>query len=236
LTCPSGGRRLTGNRDWCTPLKFDRDHPTLATEPETTLSKGEQTRQQIVPVAARLFAERGFRDANLDRIVAELRLTKGILYHSFPTKDKLAEVVVDLYGSRLKALNYQIRAACPNSLDAVVEMSYAAARLTHTDPVIRGGTRLLLERDMIDAPLPLPFAGWVERVTSIMREGQVRGEVVGDADPGEIAETIVEIFHGTQLVSHQMGDFRRFQRRLRRSWVTLLPVLRAPTDSRLGAR
>src|SRR6266508_3236138 len=55
--------------------------------------RGEATRRRILDVAARSFAEHGFRGNSLNDIVRESGLTKGAFYFHFPSKEALALAV-----------------------------------------------------------------------------------------------------------------------------------------------
>jgi AcrR family transcriptional regulator len=59
--------------------------PTLALDEED----GAATRAAYLRAATRLVNEYGYRGASVDRIAAELRLTKGSFYHHHETKDEL---------------------------------------------------------------------------------------------------------------------------------------------------
>jgi AcrR family transcriptional regulator len=215
-------------------MPTNRIRSTPITQLETRISRvqqGEQTRRQIVDAAAKDFADRGYLGVNLGDVVAKLDLSKGALYHFFPTKDALALEIVNLYMASLRELNEATVAAYDNRLDALVEMSYAAARLSRSNPVIRAGTRLLAERSLIGTDLPLPFAGWVARVTQILEQGQVRGEIKPDVDAPITAATIVAFFHGAQTVSHELDESRHFVRRLELFWCIFIPALRPENPS-----
>ena len=48
-----------------------------------------RTRSAVLRAAGRVFAERGYHGATLDDVVAEAGLSKGALYHYFPSKQDL---------------------------------------------------------------------------------------------------------------------------------------------------
>jgi AcrR family transcriptional regulator len=50
---------------------------------------GDTTRTSYLKAATRLVNEHGYRGASVDRIAAELKLTKGSFYHHHPTKEEL---------------------------------------------------------------------------------------------------------------------------------------------------
>ncbi len=55
----------------------------------------DATRQTILEAAAAEIQRHGFRNASIDQILSETGLTKGALYHHFPTKADLGYAVVD---------------------------------------------------------------------------------------------------------------------------------------------
>ena len=55
----------------------------------------DATRQRILEAAGEEIHRRGFRNASVDQILSETGLTKGALYHHFPTKADLGHAVVD---------------------------------------------------------------------------------------------------------------------------------------------
>ncbi len=61
----------------------------------TQAERREKTRAAIVKAAKRIFGERGFAAATMDDIAAGARVAKGAVYHHFPTKEALFEVVFE---------------------------------------------------------------------------------------------------------------------------------------------
>lgn len=49
----------------------------------------EKTREQLLDVAAEMFGARGFSATSLTEICDKLEITKGALFHHFPSKDEL---------------------------------------------------------------------------------------------------------------------------------------------------
>ncbi|VWB87120.1 TetR/AcrR family transcriptional regulator [Burkholderia lata] len=51
--------------------------------------QGEQTREQILDAAVKLFGERGFRGTSLSQIAAQAGVVQSVLHHHFGSKDQL---------------------------------------------------------------------------------------------------------------------------------------------------
>src|SRR5688500_18146355 len=54
-----------------------------------------ERRQAILQAAARLFAEVGYAECEIERVAAKLKIGKGTLYLYFPSKEELFYACVD---------------------------------------------------------------------------------------------------------------------------------------------
>src|SRR5215210_4289609 len=66
-----------------------RSRPPVAARPP----RGDATREALLRVGRRLFAERGFAGVGTEEIVAETGVTRGALYHHFADKRDLFRAV-----------------------------------------------------------------------------------------------------------------------------------------------
>jgi AcrR family transcriptional regulator len=65
----------------------------VSTAPLSRQARKAQTRDAIVAAATKLFTKQGIEATSLDRIAAEVGLTKGAVYSTFDGKDDLVEAV-----------------------------------------------------------------------------------------------------------------------------------------------
>jgi AcrR family transcriptional regulator len=65
----------------------------VSTAPLSREARKAQTRDAIVAAATKLFTKQGIEATSLDRIAAEVGLTKGAVYSTFDGKDELVEAV-----------------------------------------------------------------------------------------------------------------------------------------------
>ena len=75
-----------------------------------------ETQMKILEVGKKEFLEKGFKDASLNKIVAEAGFTKGAFYGYYPDKAALFE---DLVGEAAKGLLEQFKAAQSAHFDLV---------------------------------------------------------------------------------------------------------------------
>ncbi|MDP9073098.1 MAG: TetR/AcrR family transcriptional regulator [Actinomycetota bacterium] len=176
--------------------------------------------------ATEAFGRRGYLGVNLKDVVERIGLTKGALYYFFPTKQDLAVEIVNRYVGRWGPIVAEVGTTCDDALDAVVEMSYRAARAVQTDPIARAGTRLLIEGSLVPADLPRPFEDWTLEISRLLQLGQSRGQLRVEANPAVVAEILVAFLYGAHSISNGPDEMSDLSARLDQFWDLLLRSLR----------
>lgn len=170
------------------------------------MRKGEITKQRIVALAAPVFNQRGFAGAALSDLMEATGLKKGGIYRHFASKEALASDSFDYawkiaIGTRLDGLD---RVA--NSVDRLVQMirNFKDRR----SGLVPGGCPLLNAAVDSDDGNPLLRArarralyGWLRRMRTIAKEGQLRGEIRADVNTGEMAALIASTLEGSMMLS-----------------------------------
>jgi len=186
-----------------------------ATAPVT--DRGEATRRHILDVAARAFAEHGYRGISLNDIVRESGLTKGAFYFHFPSKEALALAVFrdkqeDWVGQTMAAVAQRERAI--DQLDAMLDVG---CRIHENDASARVVGRLCIElaaeADLRSRMTP-HLTTWFDMTAELIRRAQDEGDVRLDLDPQATGETIVAAFIGIEHVSEALTGFTDFRRRV----------------------
>jgi AcrR family transcriptional regulator/TfoX/Sxy family transcriptional regulator of competence genes len=75
---------------------------TAAPAPRRRQARGQRRVDQLLDVAAQVFAEVGFEAATTNAIAARARVSPGSLYQFFPNKDALAEALAERFVQRLQ--------------------------------------------------------------------------------------------------------------------------------------
>src|SRR4029077_2215424 len=57
--------------------------------PNKNVARGEATRSQLVAIATRMFAERGYEDTSIEAVLREAGVSRGSVYHHFASKEAL---------------------------------------------------------------------------------------------------------------------------------------------------
>jgi AcrR family transcriptional regulator len=161
-------------------------------QPNRNVRRGAATREHVLRIATRLFAERGYEGTSIETVLTEAAISRGSLYHHFKGKDALFEaVLVDVEAD----VNGRIRAAA-----AVARDPWAALRAgcqvwveLATDPVVQ---RVML----LDAPAVL---GW-QRGREMEEQhtlGMLKTTLAAIAASGRLDPALVEIFSHVILAS-----------------------------------
>jgi AcrR family transcriptional regulator len=148
-------------------------------------AQGRATREQLIEVATRLFAEHGYEDTSIEAVLAAAGVSRGALYHHFAGKDALFEAVVQSVDERITV---EMTAAISGVQDPVEVLHVGALMWIDLagDPVIQ---RIILT----DGPAVL---GW-ERWRTMNEEGaygQTRALMQAVADAGQLPQHLVGPF------------------------------------------
>lgn len=98
----------------------------------------EQTRQQILTAALRLFATHGYAGTSTQAIIAASRVSKPVLYYHFGSKAGLFRVVVDEAENQLLEVILKSKAEAADVRDQLEEICAAMFRFARENPLIIG--------------------------------------------------------------------------------------------------
>jgi AcrR family transcriptional regulator len=158
-------------------------HADSAGRPNRNVARGEATRGQLVGIATRMFAERGYEDTSIEAVLREAGVSRGSLYHHFASKEALFEAVAEAVETSVGEQTVAAASGSAGPVEALRAGFVAWIRLAG-DPVVR---RILL----IDGPSVLGWERWrameeqhalglIRAVLQIIaNEGRVRPELVG---------------------------------------------------------
>lgn len=153
-------------------------------------------REEILQAAKRLFAERGFRETNLNELAEILGFKRQAIYYYFPSKD---ELLFELMGRAGRAVD-EAQAALDRTLPAVEQLREVARihvrELLHDADVFRiqfeEASRLEGERG---EAIRQAQASYVHRVADIIRRAQADGDLV-EMPPVAMALSILGMCNG----------------------------------------
>lgn len=183
-------------------------------------ARAVHTRRVIVEAAASVFDDYGYERAALSEILRRAEVTKGALYFHFPSKESLAQAIMDEQTTRVKVPEDGSR------LQAVIDITHQFAHSLVHDPLARAGTRLSIEGVFLNGVHP--WGDWFDLVARLLTEAKEAGEVLPQVVPEETAEFIVSAFTGVQLVSEAISKRTDLRGRVAVLWHHILPAITHP--------
>jgi AcrR family transcriptional regulator len=156
------------------------------------VARGEATRGQLIAIATRIFAERGYEDTSIEAVLREAGVSRGSLYHHFPSKEALFEAVAEEVETSVGAQTLLAASGSQGPVEALHAGFVAWIRLAG-DPVVR---RILL----IDGPSVLGWERW-RAMEEHHALGLVRAALQVVADQGNVRPELVGTFAHVLLAS-----------------------------------
>lgn len=148
-------------------------------------AQGRATRVQLIEVATRLFAERGYEDTSIEAVLAAAGVSRGALYHHFAGKDALFEAVVENIEDGITARLETELTAVPDAVAMVHAGALAWIDLA-ADPVIQ-------QVILTDAPSVLGWERW-RAMNDRYALGATRALLQQVADEGRLPADLVDAF------------------------------------------
>ena len=169
------------------------------------MRKGDQTRQEIIRKAAPIFNQKGYSGTALSDLMRVTGLEKGGIYRHFESKQELARDAFDDAWKLAMDTRFDGTQEIPNTVDRLIQgvrnfrdrraglvpggcpLLNTAVDSDHTNPQLRTKARQAL-------------SSWLDRLRSIVEEGQGRGEVRPDVDSAKLATLIASTLEGSSMV------------------------------------
>jgi TetR/AcrR family transcriptional repressor of nem operon len=175
------------------------------------MTKGEQTRREIVEKAAPLFNRKGFEGTSLNDLMHATGLQKGGIYRHFSGKKELAA----------EAFDYAWDKAVRGRLDGIAEVPDCVDRLKKTIDnfverragLVPGGCPLMntaVEADdgnpVLRARARKALQEWTERLSRISSEGIKKQQIDRSVSPLQLSQLIIGSLEGALLISRLQND------------------------------
>src|ERR1700680_2854893 len=110
---------------------------------ETTDTRADATRQQILRAAARQFARLPYHDVGLDDVLAEAELTKGAMYFHFRSKHALAVAIIEQHTAAATVAVQDLISKQLSGLETLVDFVYLITLRDIDEDVSRAAMNLL---------------------------------------------------------------------------------------------
>ena len=156
------------------------------------VARGAATRDHLIEVATRLFAERGYEETSIEAVLEEASVSRGSLYHHFKNKEALFEAVLEAIESDV---GLRLMEAAGDATDPKAILRSGSLAWVHLagDPVVQ---RVLL----IDAPAVLGWERW-RALEERHALGLIKGVLSAIAEQGDLDAALIDVFSHVILAS-----------------------------------
>ncbi len=184
----------------------------------TTARGPDATRESILDAAFQEIYRHGFQAASLSGILSKTNLTKGALYHHFPTKNDLGLAVIDeVVREGLDAMVFSPLRESTEPFETLLGIVRLKAQRTDLDGVTLGCplNNLMQEMSPLDAVFKKHLNGilteWQDAVEDALARAQAQHRVRGDVDCRAAALFIVSSWEGCVGVSKTLQSIKDFR-------------------------
>ncbi|MFF1308644.1 ScbR family autoregulator-binding transcription factor [Streptomyces sp. NPDC058307] len=182
-----------------------------------------RTRKTIVEAAGAVFDEHGYAASTIAMVLERAEVTKGALYFHFPSKESLAQAVLD------EQLSLGAVPPHPCKVQEIVDMTFVFGQRLRTNSLLKGSVRLTVDQC---APPGVdhtgPFRQWSEHLVAMLQAAREQGELLPTVEPRNTADLLVGAFAGVQLMSRALNGREDLGHRISVMWAHLLPSIAVP--------
>jgi TetR/AcrR family transcriptional regulator, transcriptional repressor for nem operon len=194
---------------------------------ETTDSRADSTRQQILRAAAHQFARLPYHQVGLDDVLAEAELTKGAMYFHFRSKHALALAIIEDQATEAKAVVEALVNRKFSGLETLIDFAYQTAVRDISEDMARAGFNLLESIGRIEGLQAQRLEGWIQTLTAIADRAIAEGDILEECDPQDVGRLIVSTYMGLRQTSN-FDEPQQFLSDLEKTWGLLLPGVVRP--------
>ncbi|MET8077951.1 ScbR family autoregulator-binding transcription factor [Streptomyces sp. NPDC005303] len=182
-----------------------------------------RTRRTIVEAAGAVFDEHGYAASTIAMVLERAEVTKGALYFHFPSKESLAQAVLD------EQLALGAVPPHPCKVQEIVDMTFVFGQRLRSNSLLKGSVRLTVDQC---APPGVdhtgPFRQWSEHLVAMLQAARDQGELLPTVEPRDTADLLVGAFAGVQLMSRALHGREDLGHRISVMWAHLLPSIAVP--------
>jgi TetR/AcrR family transcriptional regulator, transcriptional repressor for nem operon len=189
---------------------------------ETTDTKADSTRQQILRAAARQFARQPYHQVGLDDVLAEAELTKGAMYFHFRSKHALALAIIDDQMTRSNQAITDLLARKFSGLETLIDFSYQLAVRDISEEISRAALHLLESIGRIDGLQAKMHKEWIDNLAVAIQRGIGEGDVLEDCEPQYVGLLLASVYTGLRQAS-DLDAPDKFLRDFEKMWTLALP-------------
>ncbi|MEU3186668.1 TetR/AcrR family transcriptional regulator [Streptomyces sp. NPDC006923] len=172
-------------------------------------------RKELVEAAFQQFHTHGYNGAGVKDITDAAGAPKGSFYNHFPSKEALAVVALERYGSGLRLDELK-----EPTVDPLVRLRrhFEFLRDAQLDQQFLQGclfgdfaNEISDHSETIRKAIQVGFAYWTECLTAAVADAQAAGQVSAGQDPSTLAAFLLNAWEGTLISSRTERSARAFK-------------------------
>lgn len=172
----------------------------------------DSTKERVLKAGLSMLLRHGYNDLGIQAVLKETGTPKGSFYHHFASKEDFALQVVERYmvevhdgldqtlGDHCLAPLDRVRKFFEATRDKYQEDGYLGCMLGGLGQELSGVSPIF--REKIEACL----SAIASRIADCLEQAQARGDLPPDADPGHMANLVVNCWEGAALRSRLWRD------------------------------
>ena len=185
--------------------------------PPMVTKQTDLTRDKLLQAAFNEIHLHGFQAASIANILRDTGLTKGALYHHFPTKQELGLAVIkEVVSNQLDLMIFQRMRESEHPVQTLLQIIDESIKQTELEAISLGCPLNNLMQEM--SPLDKDFQSclnsilsvWQSAVEDALRSGQKAGLVKRDVDCHASALFIVSAWEGCIGISKSQQSLKNF--------------------------
>jgi TetR/AcrR family transcriptional regulator, transcriptional repressor for nem operon len=174
------------------------------------------TRERLVTITRDLVHGSTYADVSVEDVCKAAGVNKGSLYHFFGSKHALGLAVLELNWTMMSGLldeAFEAEAPPLERLDRFL-VAYSSMMRTMQDrlgavpgcPLGNLAAELSAHDPQMRTRVAEVLAAWTDRVASVVRDAQARGDVDPTLDPTTAARSLVACIQGFSVLAKAEGD------------------------------
>lgn len=202
-----------------------RSSPGAADEHGGQQARARATHNALLLAAAEQFAVKGYHGTSLADVLEATGLTKGALYFHFPSKQALADALIE---AMLEGWGEWLAGLTERGLDPIESLLAQTDELVTSlihNPIVRASTRLMRD-EVVTAPTAREYSDWWRAaMAGVLGQAREAGLLRDIADPAQIADLIVAVVIGHTVLVDTLSSRDELWNRVTEFWAGLLPLI-----------
>jgi TetR/AcrR family transcriptional regulator, transcriptional repressor for nem operon len=188
---------------------------------------GDATRRRILGAAARRFAVMPYSQVNLDDVVADAEVTKGVLYSHFGSKHALATALVERHLEVSWAVGADRIALGLRGMESLIDYTYLIAAADVSHHLTRAAINLFESVGRFDGLQARAAESWVQTFADIAIRAIALGDIRPECKSEGVARQLTSLYLGLRQTS-DLDDVERFIGNLEAALLMALPGFANP--------